>query len=354
MDFSIFMIVMGKGRQSDEDAYDQALEDLVLAERLGFDIFWFAEHHFNDDFSLSPSPNLLAAAGARLTQHIRIGIAVNVLPQHHPLRLAEEGAMLDCLSKGRLEFGIGRGIAGPEIAPWGIAPGETRPRFEECHDFLLQAWEKGEAQWQGRFFTVENTPLVPNVLQRPHPPIWVSAQSPDSVAWCAARDYPAMQVAEPLSVGVEQVQRYKDFAAQAGVTPKRGGIVPLRYVFVAETDAQARRASLPYMQDFWDHFTKIASHALPQIGPDGVDGYDYWRGAGNLEQWADLSYEGLNEAGIIITGSPDTVIEAVRRQQELLECDHLICDFWRGAGSDAAARRRSMELFATEVMPAFR
>jgi len=350
MRFSIFMISMGSGRASDRQVYEDALADARLADRLGFEAFWFAEHHFNGDFCMSPSPNLLMAAAARETQRIRLGVAVNVLPMHHPVRLAEEGAMLDQLTNGRFMWGIGRGIVGGEFIPYGIDSTTTRERFNEIHDAVITAWTTGRLEYHGRFYDFAGADLYPGVIQRPHPPVWVAAQSPESVAWCARRDYVAMQVGEPMEQTRRQAERYRRAASEAGVTIRKGGVVPLRYCFVGETDALAREKCAPYLRDFWHHFTKIAA-------PGGVipnrAGYEYWYEEGDLSRYATDDYDLLNRYGIIICGSPRTVIEEITRQADVIGTDRFLLDFWRGS-LKREDRIKSLELFGTEVLPALR
>ncbi|MBS1886194.1 MAG: LLM class flavin-dependent oxidoreductase [Actinobacteria bacterium] len=347
MDFSVFMIAMGKGR-TDAETYADVLSDVRLAEELGFDTFWFAEHHFNREFSLSPSPNLFIAAASQITERIKLGTAVNVLPYHNPIRVAEEGAMLDILTGGRLQWGIGRGYPGPEFNTYKVDPTQARERFEEIHDIVIAAWKTGTLEYDGAHYEVPTATLAPRPVQDPHPPVWMTAMSPQSVAWAAQHDYPAMQVAEPLSIGREHLERYRAAAAEAGVETRRGGLAPLRYIYVADTDEAAGEACRPHIKEFWEHFTKVANPAALDITP----GYEYWQGERNLMQYSDLDYEGLNEIGAIITGSPQTVIEGIRRQVDALESTHILCDFWRGVTS-ADDRQRSMRMFAEEVMPAF-
>lgn len=352
MDFSVFMIAMGKGRKSDAQLYDDVISDVVLAEELGFSTFWFAEHHFRPDFSLSPSANIFVAAASRITERMRLGTAVNVLPLHAPIALAEQGAMLDQLTQGRFDWGIGRGIAGAEFERHGIDAGESRQRFNEIHDSVISAWTTGKLGFEGELYEIPEAELTPSVVQKPHPPVWVSAQSPASVEWTAQHGYRAMQVGEPIVVGAGHLQSYREYADKHGVEldPDNGPIVPLRYIFVGETDEEAREACRPQIREFWQHFSRIAS---PDGSVSDAPGYEYWKSKETgLGQYADLDYEGLNDAGVIITGSPDTVIEGIRRQVEGIECTHLICDFWRGVES-REARQRSMRLFAEEVMPAF-
>jgi alkanesulfonate monooxygenase SsuD/methylene tetrahydromethanopterin reductase-like flavin-dependent oxidoreductase (luciferase family) len=305
------MISMGEGRSSDRQVYEDALADARLADRLGFEAFWFAEHHFNGDFCMSPSPNLLVASAARETERIKLGVAVNVLPMHHPVRLAEEGAMLDQLTNGRFMWGIGRGIVGREFLPFGVDSANARARFNEIHDTVINAWTTGRIECHGRFYDFEGVDLYPNVMQRPHPPVWAAAQSPESVAWCARHDYIAMQVGEPMEQARRHAERYRRAAAEAGVTIREGGIIPDR------------------------------------------SGYEYWYEEGDLSRYATDDYDLLNQQGIIVCGSPQTVIEHLRRQAMLVGTDRFLLDFWRGSLA-REDRMRSLELFGNEVIPALR
>jgi alkanesulfonate monooxygenase SsuD/methylene tetrahydromethanopterin reductase-like flavin-dependent oxidoreductase (luciferase family) len=182
--------------------------------------------------------------------------------------------------------------------------------------------------------------------------VWVTAQSPASVEWAAEHDYPAMQIGESLDVGRGQRERYRTAAANAGITIERGGIVPLRMIYVAETDALAREEAADRVLAFWDHTARTTAPDYKSPGPakDQV-GYEYWL-QNNPGRQETLTYESLCDRGLVIAGSPDTVIEGIQRQIEALDCTHLICDFWRPSGM--AQRGASMRLFAQEVIPAFK
>jgi len=352
LEFSAFFIGPTKGQADEATVLNAVLREAVLAETLGFDAVWIAEHHFDAEFCTIPSPNLLLAALARLTTRIRIGCGINVLPFHHPLRVAEEGAMLDVLSNGRFQWGIGRGITGHEFQSFALDSARSRGLFNEMHDAVIAAWTSGRMQYKGEHIDVPATEIAPRVLQRPHPPVWVTAQSPDSVAWAARHDYPAMQIGEDLEVGREQVQRYRAAAAAAGVTTVRGGIVPLRMVHVANSDAEARAEAADRVLAFWDHSARTTAPNYKSPGPaPNAEGYEYWL-KNNPARHGALTYERLCEEGLVIAGSPDTVVRGIQRQLDALECSHIMCDFWRPSGMDV--REKSMRLFANEVMPVFR
>lgn len=351
-EFSAFFIGPTSGQGTEREVFDAILREAKLAEQLGFDAIWLAEHHFDATFSTLPSPNLMMAAIAAVTERVKLGCGINVLPFHHPLRIAEEGAMLDLLSHGRFQWGIGRGITGHELHSFMIEASETRTRFNEIHDAVIQAWTTGRMDFQGEIIKVPPTNIAPRVVQRPHPPVWVTAQSPASVEWAAQHDYPAMQIGESLEVGRGQLERYRAAAAKAGVTIKHGGIVPLRMVYVAKTDAQAREEAAERVLAFWDHTARTTAPDYKSPGPakDQV-GYEYWL-QNNPARHGTLSYESLCEQGLVIAGSPETVIAGIQRQIDALECSHIMCDFWRPSGM--ARREASMRLFAEEVIPAFK
>jgi alkanesulfonate monooxygenase SsuD/methylene tetrahydromethanopterin reductase-like flavin-dependent oxidoreductase (luciferase family) len=352
MDFSVFFIGPTLGQGTERQVFEAILREAVLADQIGFDAVWLAEHHFDATFSTLPSPNLMMAAIAASTSRIKVGCGINVLPFHSPLRVAEEGAMLDLLSNGRFQWGIGRGITGHELHSFQIEAASTRSRFNEIHDAVIDAWTTGRMDYQGEHISVPPTAIAPGVVQRPHPPVWVTAQSSASVEWAAEHDYPAMQIGEPLEVGRAQVERYRAAAARAGRTIRRGGIVPLRMIHVAETDAQAREEAAPRALAFWDHTARTTAPAYKSPGPDKDQvGYEYWL-QNNPGRHGSLTFESLCERGLVIAGSPETVIEAIQRQVDALGCTHLMCDFWRPSGM--ARREASMRLFAAEVIPAFK
>jgi alkanesulfonate monooxygenase SsuD/methylene tetrahydromethanopterin reductase-like flavin-dependent oxidoreductase (luciferase family) len=353
MEFSVFIIGPTAGQGTEAEVYDAILREIELADQLGFDALWFAEHHFDNLFSTSPSPNLFLAIASQITRRIKIGTAITVLPFHSPTRLAEEGAMLDRLSNGRFQWGIGRGITGHEFLSFGLDAANSWQTFTETHDAVLAAWKSGRMAYDGQFVKVPPTEIAPRVVQRPHPPVWMTAQSPKSVEWAAEHDYPAMQIGEDLAAGAAQRARYEAAARRAGVAVRRGGIVPLRMVCVAASDAEAREIAGERVVRFWDHTARTTAPVFSQSpgAAQGTKGYEYWLQQ-NPSRFQGAGIDRLIDAGLVLAGSPGTVIDQVKRQIDALGCTHLMCDFWRPSGIDE--REPSMRLFAQEVAPAFR
>ena len=180
MDFGLFYYCQGRGVPHDQ-AYNEMLDQIVLAETLGFGECWFAEHHFTD-YSLLPSPNLLIASAVQRTRPMRFGNYVNAMSFHHPLRLAAEAALLDNLAQGRFDFGVGKGVRQGEFAKLGLKFEDGVAMTEEAVEIVLKVWTQESASHEGRFWSFPELSLRPRVYQRPHPPLHEVASRPTSVA----------------------------------------------------------------------------------------------------------------------------------------------------------------------------
>src|SRR5262245_33486600 len=155
-----------------EDVYARALERIEIMDRTGFDAVWLAEHHFTT-FSVCPSVHMLGVAAAARTKRLRIGTAVSLAAMYHPLRLAEEVALLDVLSGGRVNWGAGRGFAPTEFAAFNVPPEESSDRFREAVEIVLKAWTTPRLTYEGRFHRFHDVEVMPKPLQAPHPPVWM-------------------------------------------------------------------------------------------------------------------------------------------------------------------------------------
>jgi alkanesulfonate monooxygenase SsuD/methylene tetrahydromethanopterin reductase-like flavin-dependent oxidoreductase (luciferase family) len=180
MDFGLFDYYRGQGVPHDQ-AYAEMLDQIALAESLGFGECWFAEHHFTD-YPLLPSPNLMITSAIQRTRRLRFGNYVNALPFHHPLRLAAEGAMLDNLAQGRFDFGVGKGVRPGEFAKLGMNFDGATAMTEEAIDILLKVWTRDSVCHEGRFWRFPELSLRPRVYQQPYPPLHEVASRPASVA----------------------------------------------------------------------------------------------------------------------------------------------------------------------------
>jgi len=333
--------------------YNEYLDEMEHAEALGYDGLGVNEHHQNA-YGTMPSPNLMAAALIRRTQHAKIAILGNAIPlRDHPLRVAEEVAMLDVLSGGRIISGFVRGI-GCEYLSLGVNPTYSRERFYEAHELIVRAWtEDGPFSFEGKHYQVRYANIWPRPLQQPHPPIWLPSQgSTETIRWGAQRHYPFISVFTSFAQTKRLIDEYKAAAEAAGYTalPEQIGFAVPTYV--AETDARAREEAAPHVLWLFRRGLKIPPHFLLPPGYITEESLRKFLAAG-LRPPGDLSFEELDAGGYILVGSPHTVVGRLKDMQRQLNFGLFI-----GGGRigdmphDKAVR--NMELFAREVMPHFR
>src|SRR3954464_11136886 len=182
MQFGTYYFLQATPGQSADAIMGEEVEQMVLSERLGFDSVWLTEHHYAD-YGISAAPGFLLATVAARTERVKLGMAVWVLPFHHPLRLAEETATLDILSRGRLVVGLGRGNRPQEFLGHGVNQDESRTMLEEGVETLRQAWTEERVSFQGKHWQIDNIPIYPKPFTKPHPPLAFAVGSPDSLAW---------------------------------------------------------------------------------------------------------------------------------------------------------------------------
>ena len=175
---------------SEQQRYRDILAQIELGDRVGFDTVWLGELHFSRGFSILADPLMVLAAAAQRTSRIRLGTAVTLLPMHNPVKIAEEAAICDILSNGRLELGVGRGTAPLHYAGYNIPMEESRERFDEALDFLIGAWTHESFSFEGKYFRAQNLSVVPRPLQSPHPKLRIAANSPDTFPFAARRRFP--------------------------------------------------------------------------------------------------------------------------------------------------------------------
>src|SRR5271168_4052994 len=190
MEFGMFHEFPSLPGRSESEAFDEAMEQVDAAERLGLDVMWLAELHFEPRRSVLSAPLSIASAIAARTKRIKIGIAVQVLPLCHPLRLAEEAATVDQLSHGRLIFGVGRSGLPRTYEDYGVSYAESRDRFAEVLDIIEQAWTQPTVCYEGRYYSFKNIAVAPKPFQQPLPPIRIAAASPDTYPAVGKRGLP--------------------------------------------------------------------------------------------------------------------------------------------------------------------
>src|SRR5947207_13468020 len=191
MRFGTFFFFQAPPGHAHADIIHRELEQVEWTEELGFDEVWFTEHHFID-YGLSVDPAALAAAAASRTRRVRIGLAAAILPFHQPLRLAEQMALVDILSKGRLDMGVGRGNRPAEFRGYRVPQHENRERFEEALEILTRAWTQETFAFEGRYYKIPDVRVIPKPVQKPHPTIYQVCVSKESIENTALRGWPML------------------------------------------------------------------------------------------------------------------------------------------------------------------
>jgi alkanesulfonate monooxygenase SsuD/methylene tetrahydromethanopterin reductase-like flavin-dependent oxidoreductase (luciferase family) len=315
--------------------YEERLKVIEAFDRDGFYAYHLAEHHFTP-LGMAPSPSVFLSAIAQRTRRLRFGTFVYVLPAHHPLRVLEEICMLDHISGGRIEIGFGRGSVPYEISYYGQNAEERQQIYAERLELILKAFTVKTLDWDGRYDRFKNVPMELSSLQKPHPPLWYGAHSPDSAERAARKGLNIVTNDMPGNTRAI-VGRYREIwrEVQGGAASPKIGMV--RFILVAESDAAAmtiaRRAYLRWRTSF-SHAWEL-NGALPN-SPLRRDGFD-----------------ALIEQGQGIAGSPETVRDFLAAQTEESGVNYIVGQFCFG-DLTLDEMLRSVGLFAAEVMPALR
>lgn len=353
MRFATYYFLQAPPGRSDAEIIREEVDQMVLSEELGFDSIWLTEHHYAD-YGLSSAPSVLLATVAARTQRIRLAIAVYVIPFHHPLRLAEETATIDILSGGRLTVGLGRGNRPMEFFGHGVPQEQSRGRMEEGVEVLLQAWTRERVDFQGAHWNIRNVPVYPKPLQKPHPPLAFAVTSPETIAWTAKHGFGMLSsgLGTPLSQTLKNRDAYVDGLRSSNHTAPEvqellARWVVTKHVYVAPTDAEACSEARGPEMWYRDAFVR-------SLSADGLSGLhpSVYEGAGAMiNRLRSQTWEDLLESALLI-GSPDTVANKIAELQQA-GVGELAC--WMNFGGLPPEKvRRSMRLFAEEVMPRFR
>ena len=338
MRFGTFSYNQRRPDVPERQAFEELLEQIALTDRLGFQDAWFAEHH-HSDYGMLASPNLVIAALAQRAPHLRMGNLVNVLPLHDPIRLAEECAMLDIITGGRLNVGLGRGVQRDDIKH-GLDMDTARARFDEGIEILERAWRGETFSHDGKAWTYADISCRPPPIQKPHPPIYYGATSPDSPAEVARRGWNLALSRQPLDNCVQAIKKYRAARAEPG-----GDAIMVREIYVADTDEQAWTEAGIQITRFWQL-------ATDNVWKEPVSTDDLTRFTSRFAYFpGGLSLDRLDAWGVSLVGSPETVARKAREVVERAQPDALIGMFAFG-GLTHKQVTHSIELFAERVIPA--
>ncbi|MBI4636698.1 MAG: LLM class flavin-dependent oxidoreductase [Candidatus Rokubacteria bacterium] len=349
MKFGVFFLLEQPPWKSQEAVYADALRQAAYAEELGFDAVWLAEHHFSE-YGICPSMAVLAGALAQRTQRVSIGTAVTILPFNHPLRIAEEWAMVDLLSGGRVDFGVGRGYQPGEYGGFGIPMSESRERFDEALAIIKQAWTAERVDFEGKHFTVRDVAVLPKPVQKPHPPIRIACVSPDTFERVARRGERFLSAPSitPVALMKAAYETYRTVWLASGHPPAGLEIPALYFTHVGEDAAAIRNDTERSIMWYFDTLARVIAESTdPARVPEAYRFYA--RAKGNLEA---VTYDFLvNE--IVLFGEAHQVTERIRFLRDTLGLTYLITWMNFGGLNDEAVCR-SMRRFADKVIPSFR
>ena len=373
------------GKEVDWNAlYRETLDQCELADQVGFDNLWFVEHHFLMGFSGSPCPEVMFGALSQRTKNIRIGFGVSILPNHHPIRVAERVAMVDQLTNGRVEVGTGRSNAYEQTGQ-GIDPRETRDRWDEALSMLPQIWQSDKFSWDGKFWNVPERQVLPRPFQKPHPRMYLACTQTESFRLAAQKGIGVLSSASyAVDILKEHVQVYRDAikdAAPVGAEVNEfwGNNV---HSFCGKDDQEAKELCAesmktffgpdkPYIQgrinayeellESWggvpDNLKADFGRWLRQSDDDhktqaeeaGIS-LDSGPGAARAAV-AELDANVLADRGVIIAGNPESCIKTIQTYEDIGVDQVMLIMQTETIPHEKVME--SIELFGKEVIPAF-
>ncbi|MBM3942929.1 MAG: LLM class flavin-dependent oxidoreductase [SAR202 cluster bacterium] len=348
MKFGLFQSVQLPEPGAQAKYYREALDQVLLAEQLGFNSAWFTEHHFSRHGIVSATTSVLTYL-AGVTKTIRLGTAVAVLPFHNPIKLAEDAATVDLLSNGRLDFGVGRGYQWSEFHKLNIPMEQASRRFEEAMDVIIKSWTASEPfTHRGEFWSFDDMTVHPRPVQQPHPPVWVAAASPASMERAARHHWNLLiGQGETFSQVAAQAEKFRTLVGEAGDTPGPDRIVAARAMYTAPTQAQARRdTEAPFM---WFKQTGQEVAAPPDRRPELLP--EDFREHRRRFAGGGADYEAML-GNVTLFGTPGLVAERIEGLRQA-GVENLIF-FINFGGLENRKVMNSLELFARDVMPQFR
>ena len=349
MHFGIFMEFGSRPGLSEAESFQEGFRLVDSAEEMGLDGVWLAELHFNPTRSVLSSPIVVASSIATRTRRLRIGMAVHVLPLNNPLRIAEEVATVDQISEGRFEFGVGRSGFARSYDLYGIPYVESRERFREALNIILEAWKGEPFSYEGEFYSFAGAQVSPRPYQLPHPPLRIAATTGET--------FPRLgREGRPIFVGLRgmdipelrgHLKEYRKAWREAG--HEGNGDVSLRIpVYAADSD----EAALEEPQDSINaYFNRMGS--LLRDSATGRAGGDASLRQGRADRLATMSYDEMLDTKVAF-GTGESLIDRFGLLREELGLDGIVAELNAGGLIPEKAVTRSLRIITQQVMPAFR
>jgi alkanesulfonate monooxygenase SsuD/methylene tetrahydromethanopterin reductase-like flavin-dependent oxidoreductase (luciferase family) len=348
MEFGMFHEFPSLPGRTESEAFDEALEQVDAAERLGLDVMWLAELHFEPRRSVLSAPLSIASAIAARTRNMKIGIAVQVLPLCHPLRLAEEAATVDQLSHGRLIFGVGRSGVAQTYEAYGVSYAESRDRFREILDIIERAWTKPSFSYEGRYHSFKDVAVVPKPYQKPLPPIRIAASTPDTFPAIGRRGAPVFASVRHTTWSdlAKQIRTYHDAWEDAG-HPGKGQVFVSAPTYLAETENRARAEPKDSIMHFYHEQANLLEGAAKLVDPETAA-----RRMQRVDQLRTRSYEDALEANVLI-GTPDTIAKKLETLRAEIGLSGILAELNCGGLIPHQKVLGALQLLCEEVRPRF-
>lgn len=326
------------------DLYDQHLEIVELGDQAGMDFYFVAEHHFDLGFAECPSPGVIIGAASQRTKKIRLGPLGYVLPFWSPVRLAEEIALLDNLTRGRLECGLGNGATSFSFAAYNVPWEKKSEIMWEAFEVMKGVWDNRVFDYEGKYFTCRNVQLGIPLVQKPYPPFWLPTRNVESIKEAASRGMSTVQWCVPRTQVVRGLfDRYREVYESVKPPGRQPFFAMMREIYVAETDCRARDDAKEHWEYFWKRYGGGRSYAEIKQ-PENIGVSREQRRKELLD--IDVSIEDNS----FICGSPETVAKQIKRLMADVGADCFLGDFAFG-GLEHKQVMKSLQLYIEHVMP---
>jgi alkanesulfonate monooxygenase SsuD/methylene tetrahydromethanopterin reductase-like flavin-dependent oxidoreductase (luciferase family) len=348
MEFGTFMEFPPVGQAGEDAAFDQALSEVAAADRWGLDAIWLAELHGAPERSVLSAPMMVASAIAACTERVRIGIAVQVLPLSHPLRLAEEAATVDQVSRGRLIYGIGRSGVVRTYEEYGISYDESRERFAETLEIMRLAWTQPTFSYQGKYHSFDNVALSPKPYQKPYPELRMAGATPETFPAIGKLGFPVFVAVRqgPFKQLVPYIEAYREAYKAAG-HPGRGQVYLRVPAYLAETEQRARAELEQSLMSFFRYQAELQRDSARRSGGEVAA-----QRMKRVEMLEKLSFDEAL-ATQVICGTPDSFTARLKEVEEELGLDGILAELNCGGQIPHDGVMTALKLLCEEVKPRF-
>ena len=337
MNFGFLTECYARADKSHAQAYADATEQVDAAEAMGLDSIWMVEQHFRPWASLLPSPMLFGSAIAARTKRVRIGMAVAVLPLCNPLRVAEEAYMLDQISEGRFDLGVGRSGITKFYDGYNIPYGESRDRFNESLNVIMEIFTHDPFSFEGQYYSFQNVTVAPEPIQKPHPPVWVASSTPESFPIMGKRGFPLLLWFQGNWLD-EPIKEYQKAWKAAGHAQEPQILVRFP-TYVGENSEKG-----------FNEPRASTVHDLRRTMREYGQGNE--QRASQSQYWID-NYEEYVQSRACY-GSPEEVVERLQEFKERMGATGFLLDLNFGGQVPQELVLNSMRLITEKVMPAFK